>query len=335
MEKEDKSKRDVSIVGSSGRGIARLFPIMACATLLTALIAVVMGGIVRVTGSGLGCPDWPLCQGGIIPPWELAPWLEYLHRLSAAVSGVFTLLMVITGFKQYGVRSRPMYIVLLAAVLLVTQAILGAYTVLSELRPGIALIHTAVATSLVGVLTIIAAGALRPSWLQEGVWYSSQLGKFRWLLVALGIAIFILIISGAYVTRTEGAPLACTEVPHCGTSVGDMVDIQWIHMTHRGIALVVGFMMLVVLVRSREIGHAGITMMTGLMTALLTIQIGLGIGNVVLRLPNEIRALHLATGMLFFAAVMFLIGSMWNSVLAGKEVSVMTKRGSNAPSGAL
>jgi heme A synthase len=335
MEKEAEPTEDVNIAGPTGQGLARLFPVMAGATLVTALMAVVMGGVVRVTGSGLGCPDWPLCHGRIIPPWELSPWLEYLHRFSAAVAGGFTLLLVITAFKRFGTRNKSFYLVLLAAGLLVIQAMLGAYTVLSELRPGIALIHTVVATTLVGVLTVIAAGTLRPPWLREGVGRSRQLDRFQWLMMALGVATFILILSGAYVTRTDGAPLACTEVPNCGTSLGDMIDVQWIHMIHRAIGLFVGILMLVVVVRSAVLGHVGIMVMTGLMAALLAVQMGLGIGNVVLRLPPEIRAMHLATAMLFFTVAIFLIGSLGRNILMGAESTATPVQGIGAPSGVL
>ena len=335
MESETESKGDVIATEPAGEGLARLFPAMAGATLFTALMAVVMGGVVRVTGSGLGCPDWPLCYGRLIPPWELAPWLEYLHRFSAAVAGVFTLLMVMTAFKRYGIRSRSLHLVLLAAGLLVTQATLGAFTVLSELRPGIALIHTAVAAGLVAVLTVIVAGAIRPRWLQGAVGQGQQLDGFRWLMAALALATFVLIFTGAYVTRTEGAPLACTEVPLCGISVVDMVEIQWIHMAHRGMGLMVGFLMGVVLVKSMTIQHTGIMVMTGLMAVLLTVQVGLGIGNVVMRLPSEIRAMHLAVAMLYFALTMFLTGSLWRNILAGDNVRIGPVKGSMSPSGAL
>ena len=71
------------------------------------------------------------------------------------------------------------------------------------------------------------------------------------------------------------------------------------------------------------------------MAALLAVQMGLGIGNVVLRLPAEIRAMHLATGMLFFAVSMFLIGNLWRGILVGEEAAVLPGHGSVAHSGAL
>jgi heme A synthase len=334
MEREAGSNGERNVIATAGQGLGRRFPIIAGATLFTALMAVVMGGVVRATGSGLGCPDWPLCHGHLIPPWEIAPWLEYLHRLSAAVAGIFTLLLVISAFKWHGGRSRSFYLVLLAGGLLVTQAILGAFTVLSEISPGIALIHMATATSLVAVLTVIAGRAIRFRWLGQ-VGEGRRLDGFRRLLTALGIATFILILSGAYVTRTAGAPLACTNFPMCGLPVGDMVDIQWIHMAHRAMALLVTLLMLTVLVRSVSMEHLGIMVMTGLMAVLLAVQIGLGISNVVFLLPTGVRAMHVATGMLFFTVVMFLISSLWSSRTEGESVAAFPGTGGVDHSGAL
>ena len=303
-----------------GMVLKRMFPAMAVATLVSSLLAVTMGGVVRVTGSGLGCPDWPLCYGQVIPPWVLESWLEYIHRLSAAVAGLFTVLMVASAFARFGTRGVTMHLVVVSAVLIVIQAGFGAYTVLSEISPLVALIHTAIATSLVGVLAVVVARTMspvRPQTLDmelDGTW-----SGFRRLIVALAAAAFIVILSGAYVTRTEGASLACTSIPFCGTSLAGNAPVQWVHMAHRVAAFTVGVVMLVAFVRARRLGHTGVKQATSLAAALLTVQIALGMGNVLLQLPNEIRAAHLVAAILFFAVAMLFIGRLWNGESESEE----------------
>ena len=335
MESVTGSERDAAGLSASRQGLGRLYHVMAAASLLTALVAVMMGGVVRVTGSGLGCPDWPLCHGRVIPPWELAPWLEYLHRLSAAVSGVFILLLAATAFMRYGLRSRMFFMASVAGALMVTQAALGAFTVLSELSPGIALVHTGVATGLVGALAFITAGAIRPRWLHEGVTPSRELDGLRRLTAALGVATFILVLSGAYVTRSYGAPLACTQIPLCGTALWDMTEAQWIHMTHRAIGLPVGILMLATLLQAIAARHRGTLAMVGLMALLLAFQMGLGIGNVALRLPPDVRATHLAMAVLFFAVVMLLVGAHWRGAPTDEDGATLPGMGRRPSSGGL
>ncbi len=290
---------------------------MAGSALFSALLAVALGGVVRVTGSGLGCPDWPLCYGSVIPPWELAAWLEYIHRLSAAVSGVFTFLMVAAIFMRYGLRSRMFLAASLAGTLLLIQAALGAFTVLSEIEPGWALFHTGVATGLVGVLSLIAAWEIRPQWLYQGVSTSHQLDGLRGPMVALGAASFVLILSGAYVTRSVGAPLACTVIPLCNVMPWDMTWPQWIHMTHRLLALLVVVLMVAALLRSAAVPHGGTRAAVSFMSALLLLQIVLGMSNVWFRLPPDVRAAHLVAAILFFATAMLFLGRLWD--WAGEE----------------
>ena len=307
-----------------GASLRRMFPAMAVASLVTALMAVTMGGVVRVTGSGLGCPDWPLCYGQVIPPWELTSWLEYLHRLSAAVAGVFTFLMVVSGFARYGSRGTTMHLVLVSGVLIVIQAGFGAYTVLSELSPGVALIHTAIATSLVGVQAVIVARTVEPFRPQSvDVVWDNRWDRFRRLIVALAAVTLLVILTGAYVTRTEGASLACTSIPLCGISVGDMATVHWIHMIHRVAAFLAVVFMVVAVIRAIGVGQAGIVQFTWLMSAVLGSQVALGLGNVLLRLPTEIRAMHLVAAVLFFAVAMLLVGRLWNGASDAEE-SLMT-----------
>ena len=288
----------------------RLAPAMAAAALASALLAVTLGGVVRVTGSGLGCPDWPLCYGRIVPPWELAAWIEYIHRLSAAVSGVFTLLMVVAVYANYGRRSRVFALAAAAGVFLLVQAALGAFTVLSEIEPGWALLHTGVAAGLVGLLALTAAQLVRPLWLHDGLQPGWNLGALRRSSTVLAAATFVMLLSGAYVTRSVGAPLACTTIPLCNVLPWDMTGPQWLHMAHRVIGLVVVLLMMGVAVHAIAARHPGLAAIAGFMASLLALQTTLGILNVVLKLPPDVRGSHLAAAMVFWAVAMLLAGSL-------------------------
>src|SRR5215216_1825061 len=67
---------------------------LALATALGTYLLIVVGAIVRSTGSGLGCPDWPLCHGQFMPPPNVAAWIEFSHRFSGAVVSALILVMV-------------------------------------------------------------------------------------------------------------------------------------------------------------------------------------------------------------------------------------------------
>ena len=84
-----------------GRKVNLAFRIVAVSSLIAALGQVTLGGVVRVTESGLGCPDWPLCHGGIIPPFELSTLIEYAHRLSASVLGLIVLALAALAWLFY------------------------------------------------------------------------------------------------------------------------------------------------------------------------------------------------------------------------------------------
>ena len=273
-----------------------------------------MGGIVRVSGSGLGCPDWPLCYGKLIPPMELEPWIEYIHRLSAASSGFIILLMFIACVSRFGISDRRSHLAVIATVLLVIQALLGALTVLSEINPLIALAHTGIATSLVGTLALITASVFVSHKSRLDINLLPDIHRFFRRICILGLTTFVLILSGAYVTRTDGASLACLQIPLCGISITEMMFQQWIHMTHRIIAFIVAVVMLIMVLHSVILGYKFISRFVYAMGIILSIQILLGLGNVLLKMPNELRAAHLTAGILFFSVTMVLIGVIWYAI---------------------
>src|SRR5207253_4235843 len=101
------------------------FRALTILTLSWTFVLVVVGVIVRVTGSGLGCPDWPLCHGSPIPPLEPSAIIEYSHRLSAALS--ITLIAATAVVAWTRLRREPQIVALatLAAALVIAQSVLG------------------------------------------------------------------------------------------------------------------------------------------------------------------------------------------------------------------
>src|SRR5438045_172589 len=203
-------------------------------TLLAALPAAFWGGIVRVTGSGLGCPDWPLCHGQFLPSLDLTTRIEWFHRFLAIVAGVTLAALALWTLVRHRGDRRAVSFVGLAVVLYWLQAILGAITVLLELPDTWVTVHLANAELLLAVLTAYAV-VLR--WPLSGAALAKP-SAFTWLALIAAAGTFVLMLSGAYV-RGDGATLACSTWPLCDDGI-PLGGAAAIHMAHRYIAAAVG-----------------------------------------------------------------------------------------------
>ena len=76
------------------------FQKLAVATTASTLTLIAWGGVVRATGSGDGCPDWPTCFGRWVPRWEYHTLIEYVHRLLGVVSGALALALALAGIVE-------------------------------------------------------------------------------------------------------------------------------------------------------------------------------------------------------------------------------------------
>jgi len=130
---------------------------LTSATVALTLVLIAVGALVRTTGSGLGCPDWPLCHGQWIPPLERTAIIEYSHRTIASVVGALILATSVATLvsRKHDRMARLLAIAVLP--LLAIQAYLGKVTVERELPPEIVTTHLATAFALLSMLGAIAA----------------------------------------------------------------------------------------------------------------------------------------------------------------------------------
>ncbi len=212
----------------------RVLIILLAASLIGALIQITMGGAVRVTGSGDGCPDWPTCFGNWIPPFEYHAMMEYTHR----TIGVLVGLTIIAAVLRVWVKHRGETSVVTSATAgLIAVSItggIGGAVVLSELDPGLRTLHLLLAESVLLLMAhaLVATVYLRSSGRDTG------LPRSLVLMALAGSAMtLIALLSGSYAVW-RGAGAVCPSWPLCGGSIIPQYELVWIHVTHRVLALI-------------------------------------------------------------------------------------------------
>lgn len=283
----------------SGATVIRRFSNLALSTLISTILLIMVGSIVRVTGNGLGCPDWPLCHGRAIPPFYLSAWVEFLHRLFGAAVVIQAAVLIYLSWRWFKPDKWIYRTAVFASVILTIQVILGGIHVVYELPRWTGWIHTGVAMLVAGAVAIWVAVS-RPETRQLGARTAKLLQGTRlptWTIIAAG-ASYILILTGSLVTRT-GASLVCPDFPACGleTVPDNLQTIVLIQMVHRIAAFVVAFAIILTLWYLLRASNRdrGIRTVAWTLIALLALQFGLGISNVLLALPMWSRILHLGT----------------------------------------
>src|ERR1041385_2702486 len=142
--------------------MTRRFTRLAWTAATLSYLLIILGAIVRITGSGLGCGEhWPLCNGQLLPPLDLPTMIEYGHRLAAAAaSALVTALAAYAWWLRKGAGSRERYTpdrtAYVALALLVVQVLLGAVTVKLRLPPWTVILHLGTAMLLLATLLVAA-----------------------------------------------------------------------------------------------------------------------------------------------------------------------------------
>lgn len=289
-----------------GKGGRLIFRVLAVASLVAAFAQVTLGGIVRVTGSGLGCPDWPLCHGQLIPPFDFATLLEYSHRLSASLLGVLVLGTAIIVLLRYRHIKWGKNSILTALALVFVAAILGGATVLTELAWWLRLIHLGVAEVAVAALVIAVVVSWRVGVAnRDDADVRVEAGANKLIISAL-VGVFLLILSGSYIVGA-GYGSSCGTWPLCNGSLFPEGRAYIEHMGHRYFAAIIGLLVLAVAYKAWQLrfrlpslGWSG-----ALLFLAFAAQILVGAFTVWLGFTPEIKAIHLSMATLVWIALVF------------------------------
>ncbi len=281
----------------------KTFRIVALAALVAAVFQISLGGIVRVTGSGLGCPDWPLCHGQVIPPFVLETWIEWSHRLSASLLGLLVLTATIIAWRSLRTDSRVTISTTLALVLVFIAAGLGGVTVRTELEWWARLIHLGVA-EWVGTALIVALVATNRKRDSDVSYGNDRFG----LLVAAGlVGSFTLILAGSYVVG-QGYGSSCSSWPLCNGSLFPEGTAFAVHMSHRYLAVIVGLIVvgIVMAMRSRRADRPDLWMGSLIAIGVLTAQVMAGAALVWSGFDGALKSLHLILATLLWVSLSYL-----------------------------
>jgi heme A synthase len=281
---------------------------LAVAASAATYLLIVAGGVVRVSGSGLGCgitgQDWPLCHGRLVPPADLATVIEFSHRMLATLSTVLVVSLAVVAWSRYRHLRRVTLPVTAVVMLLVVQILLGAVTVELRLPGEVVLIHLANALLLLGVLLYATVQTYADtSGAPRAVADPARATAVRRLTWAAA-ATYVLVLSGALVVA-NGAGWACAGWPLCGNGFQlEGGTYATYNLLHRGVAGVVAVLLLLAVhgvVRTHR-GVRPVRLASLVVMLLLLAQVAAGAVLVEMRLRSATRGVHLALASALWAA---------------------------------
>jgi protoheme IX farnesyltransferase len=307
-------------------------------TLATTLALVIVGVVVRATGSGMGCPDWPFCYGQVVPPLgDFKAWAEWIHRFVAAVIGLLVLGVAAIAVLDH--RDRPSLVLpSIGAVALVGfQAWLGRETVrLGNSGPSVTA-HLATALAVVGLLAFL---------LVRGGYPARMAGRgagqrFTLLAVFAAVSVYALLLFGSNVTSVDAA-LIFPDWPLMGGAVvppfADMsAATQLLAVTnalHRYVAVIVGVLLAATWLAAwrGQRGHRALFALVTVAAVLYPLQAVIGAFQVWTQLAPWTQTLHVALAAFIWVAAAAAVFVSYYGARVG-DTQAVTSRGSGPADG--
>lgn len=276
---------------------------------IVALATVMLGSWTRINGAGMTCPDWPLCRGHLIPSMADGTVWEWTHRLLASCVAPLLLALIVVAWRKRDRSPLLTPAIALIATLFVVQVLLGAATVHLSNTPFSVVLHWGTAMALIAALSALAIVAKVETAEHSTSRYSPGAAGLTGVLATTALVAFVTMCIGAYVS-SSGAGLACLSIPGCAGNVVVYSSGQEFQMLHRFAAAATLISAACSLAfawfypassRIRAAVSAG--------ALLVCVQVVLGLLNVALRLPMNLREAHAFNAALVFLA--FVIASVF------------------------
>ncbi len=275
-------------------------------------LLLVWGNMVAGLKAGLACPDWPLCHGRILPPFRWDIYMEFLHRVIAAIASLFLLALSVRRYRKYEGAAKSVPV--LTLLLLLLEIAMGGAVVLLETPVQLTTVHF-----MAGVLVFLLAFYMmtfdgeheRPAFAVRGA---------SALFFSLAALVYFQGALGAYVRHLD-AGLACPDFPTClGKWIPSFLGGGVLaHYSHR----VTGYLVLLTAVAiflfvrrdPRQRRNRGLA---ALFLVLVAAQVALGALVVMSRLQFAATALHLAVAL----GILSVLGSLWVQAVRAERASL-------------
>jgi cytochrome c oxidase assembly protein subunit 15 len=279
---------------------------VALITLGALTLIVLTGAAVRLTGSGLGCPDWPKCYGKALPPLSTHALIEFGNRALSGLVGIATIAAAVLAFTRRPFRRDLAILAVTLPLGVVAQAVLGGFTVREHLAPGFVMGHFAL--SMI-VLVFAVALAWRAAH-EPGSRPRSSDRLSVWSVRALAP------LGAATIFAGTGATAAG---PHAGGSPGQRIHrlhfkgegtLNWVIHRHATLAAILGVAAIAVwlLRRRRDVEHDAVEPLT-VFCLLLAAQGLVGSVQYELHLPSDMVWVHVTLATISWVALLWTVAS--------------------------
>ena len=289
---------------------AKWYRRLAWTAAISAFALIVLGGVVRITGSGMGCGDhWPKCNGQWFPPLDLPTMIEIGHRWAAALVSILVIALGAVALKNHRRQPKLRNPATLAVGLLVAQVLLGAVTVKLELPPEVVILHLANAMALLGALLVaglrsMTAGRYDGKTVETSP-SATVLPSYRLAVFAAGFGLAVVLL-GALVANYH-AGFVCQGFPLCsGSLLPPQTPFGVMHWIHRVAAFAfLGYLAWMTVRLKRE--NSPLFLPASMVLMLVVAQVGIAAAMVLNLLPPGLRALHLMIGTAIWASLVALV----------------------------